>query len=92
MSSKLTQLRESLQSPEVIKHAFVKADANDDGELDTDELIVLMGILGSTMTNKEAETCLEVMDKPDKHGKKNGKISLDEFLRFMERNDQGVLF
>jgi hypothetical protein len=40
----------------------------------------------------QADTCLELMDKPDEDGIKNGKISLLEFMTFMERSDSSVLF
>jgi Ca2+-binding EF-hand superfamily protein len=92
VSTKLTQLRESLQSPEAIKHAFMHADENGDGELDKAELMKLMAVLGTGMTEKEAETCLDVMDKPGPDGQKNGKLSLFEFMTFMERSDSSILF
>lgn len=41
---------------------------------------------------EQADTCLELMDKPDEDGIKNGKISLLEFMTFMERSDSSVLF
>lgn len=41
---------------------------------------------------RQAETCLEVMDKAGPDGQKNGKISLFEFMTFMERSDSSIMF
>ena len=87
VSSKLKQLQTQLQSPEMIERAFKKVDLDHSGTLDVKELVELMALLGSTMTEPEAETCLMMLDKDG-----SGTVSLDEFLVFMERTEDGAVF
>ena len=50
-------------TPQAIKHAFAAADKDGNEELDVKELMEIMALLGSTMTEKEAEACLMILDK-----------------------------
>jgi len=87
VSNKLKQLTHSLQSPEVIRAAFKQVDVDNNGELNTEELVELMKLLGSTMNTKEAETAIMMIDKNG-----NGTLSLEEFQMFMERPDDHGVF
>jgi len=59
-----------------------QADIDESGELDHEELVIIMGILGSTLTPQEAETAVMMLDDD-----KSGAVSLGEFIKFMERDD-----
>eukprot|EP00613_Pedinella_sp_CCMP2098_P062771 CAMPEP_0171984866 /NCGR_PEP_ID=MMETSP0993-20121228/274051_1 /TAXON_ID=483369 /ORGANISM="non described non described, Strain CCMP2098" /LENGTH=372 /DNA_ID=CAMNT_0012637705 /DNA_START=14 /DNA_END=1133 /DNA_ORIENTATION=- len=86
VNAKLHQLQHSLQSSEVIKRAFQEADVNEPfGSLDKEELVKVMAALGSTMTEKEADMALDMLDED-----KSGTVELKEFLIFMERTDTGL--
>jgi len=87
VSSKLKQLQHQLQSPEMIERAFKKVDVDGSNSLDVKELIELMALLGSTMTEAEAETCLMMLDKDG-----SGTVDLAEFQMFMERTEESSVF
>lgn len=82
VSTKLNHLTANLHSRETIEAAFKKADIDESGELDHEELVIIMGILGSTLTPQEAETAVMMLDED-----KSGAVSLGEFIKFMERDD-----
>ena len=85
---KLTELKRSLGSSEVVKSKFDEMDKDNSGTLDSKELAVLCKELGSELDHNELVAALSTMDKDG-----DGKITYEEFYGWWTgwKHDKGAV-